>query len=159
VVAHILVPREQAKELDGNIGVGIVKEERDVGVEVVVIGRSAFLAKSFTCLFMVKAAEAVECQDFIDVEDIAVLLTIVRLVEAAVEIADNNGSIVLEVGGVFAEDFLGYLRICFLARNLFTLRGPNGEDEYVAGYKGNSIEVTGIVPIGDVTESFFPYNA
>ncbi len=159
MVAHVLVPREQAEGFDGKIGVGIVKEERVVDVEVVVIGRSAFLAKNFAALFVVKAAEAVGCQDFIDAEDIAVLLAIVRLVEAAVEIADDYGSVVLEVWRVFAEDFLGYLRIRFLARNLFTLRRPNGEDEYVADDEGNGVEVTGIVPIGDVAESSFPYNA
>ena len=111
-----------------------------------VIGRSTFLTKSFASQFVVKAAEAVGVEKFVDAKDIAVLLAIVWLVEAAVEIADDNGTVVLEVWRVFAEDFLGYLWIQLVIRNVLAFRWPYRKDKNVSNEKGNSVKVIGMHP-------------
>ena len=150
MVAHILVPWKQTERLDGNIGVGIVEEEGKIGIEVVIIGRRCFFAKGFASLFVIQAVEAAGCQNLIDTQDVAILLSVVKLVDIAVKVADDDGAVVFEVGRVFVKDFLGYLRIGLLARYLLSLCRPNGEDENVANDEGNGVEVIGIVPVGDV---------
>lgn len=159
MVAHSNVPREKTVGTDGEVGVGVVEEERIVLLEVVEICCSAFMAERLFGLFVIEATEAVGAENLVDAKHVAVFCAVIGLVDTAVEVADDKDAAVMEVGSVFADDFLGYLRVGLVIINVLALRRPNCEDEKVLDEQGDSIDEIGIVPFGDVSLVATPNHA
>ena len=106
------------------------------------------MAERFAGLFMVEAVEAVGAENLVDTEHVAVFRGVVGLVNAAVEVADDDDAAAMEVRSVFADDFLRYLWVGLVVVDVLALRRPDGEDEKVVDEQGNSVDELGIVPFG-----------
>ena len=106
------------------------------------------MAERLAGLFMVEAVEAVGAEDLIDTEHVAIFRAVIGLINAAVEVADDDDAATMEMRSIFANDFLCYLRVGLLVANVLALCRPDGEDEKVVDEQGNGIDNFGIVPFG-----------
>ena len=58
-------------------------------MEMMEVSICRFLPESLACLLMVDTVQAIRLQDFVDPQDVAILLGTVALVYIAVEVADD----------------------------------------------------------------------
>ena len=89
MVAHVLIPGEQSDSRALDVGIGIVKEIRIILVEMMEVSICRLLPEGLACLLMVDTVKAIRLQDFVDPQNVAILLGAVALVYIAVEVADD----------------------------------------------------------------------